>query len=63
MFIKFFIKIVEYNKKWIWDGLWVFLNWLSLRKYKIMSPSFVAFVVIVTTLGVLIGIFIDISKK
>ena len=28
-----------------------------------MSPSFVAFVVIVTTLGVLIGIFIDISKN
>ena len=28
-----------------------------------MSPSFVAFVVIISTLGVLIGIFIDISKN
>ena len=35
----------------------------KLIKYKFMSPSFVAFVVIVTTLAVLIGIFIDISKK
>jgi len=28
-----------------------------------MTPFFVALVVIVTTLGVLIGIFIDLSKK
>jgi uncharacterized membrane protein (DUF106 family) len=28
-----------------------------------MSPSFVAFVVVVTIAGVMIGIFIDLSKK
>ncbi len=33
------------------------------KTFKTMSPSFVAIVVIITTLAVLIGIFIDISKK
>ena len=31
--------------------------------YHCMTPSFVAFVVIASTMGVLIGIFIDLYKK
>ena len=41
----------------------MFLKLVIFNKIKLMSPSFVAFVVAVTTVGVLIGIFIDISKK
>jgi len=42
-------------------GLQIGYIWLLI--FIDMTPSFVAFVVIATTLAVLIGIFIDLSKK